>query len=164
MLSPICTHFIQSAPHGLTIRGYMKIHMHSSSSVRNRKRYRGVACRTHSPPPERYRAIVHDSVSGCQHFRTPLSESVSGSGLESDIPTLRSPGTIIGVNSDSDHVVSSKRFLPECLINRERGEGTAVRDKDKVCPYRKTRSIPGISHLSLAFFRWNNRVPVITLF
>lgn len=146
--------------------------MHSSSSVRNRKRYRGVACRTHS---ERYRAIVHDSMSGCQHFRTSLSGSVSGSGLKSDIPTLsdvRSPGTIIGVNSGSDHVVSSKRFLPERLINRERGnEGRqSERDKDKVCPYRKTRSIaggitsrPGFFFFFF-FFRWNNRVPVITLF
>lgn len=65
-----------------------------------------------------------------------LSGSVSGSGLKSDIPTLsdvRSPGTIIGVNSGSDHVVSSKRFLPERLINRERGnEGRQSERETKI--------------------------------
>lgn len=127
----------KSAPLGLTIRGYMiheKIHMHSFVQCKEPQALPWGCLQDALSPPGRYRAIVHDSVSGCYHFR--VLRVLSWNQISLDV---RSPETIIGADSDPDHVVSSKRFLPERLINR----GTAVRDRDKSVPISQNISLGG---------------------
>lgn len=118
----------------------------------------------HPNDTERYRAIVHDSVFGCHHFRTFLKRF----GFRAGIRYFQA--TAVCDRQEQSELVHRRILILTTLFHRSAFFPTLDKQGMRDGSRRERQSLRvhvakphrwGISHLILTF-RWNSRVTVIT--